>query len=60
MTKIQREELIAIRRLFRLIDGYISTQDQDMLLGWDGGLMIWPEIRQNNKIALKTSILKIK
>jgi len=60
MTKIQREELIAIRRLFRLIDGYISTQDQDMLLGWDGGLMIWPEIRQHIKVALKTSILKIK
>jgi hypothetical protein len=51
MVSISRPELTGIKRVLELVDGYISTQPQDLLLGWDGGVMTWKEIRMHIKAA---------
>lgn len=47
------KEHLAVRRVLRLVDGYLSTQPQDTLLGWKGGLMTWRELRAHVKAAEK-------
>lgn len=47
------QELRAIRRVLVLLDGYMSTEQQDTLLAWDGGWMTWRELRQHAKAAIK-------
>lgn len=54
----QAEQLRALRRVLRLLDGYISTQDQDLLLAYAGGLMTWRELRRHIRSALKLPVLK--
>lgn len=54
----QKEELAAIKRVLKLVDGYASTQQQHVLLGWNGGVMTWSEIREHVKLALKTNVLR--
>ena len=48
-----REKRLAIRRVLKLVDGYLSTQDQDLLLAWRDGLMTWGEIRQHVQAAIR-------
>ena len=43
----------AIRRVLRLVDGYLSTRDQTELVAWNGGMMTWRELRWHIKAALK-------
>lgn len=43
----------AVRRVLRLVDGYLSTDDQDTLRAFDGGLTTYGELRQHIKGALK-------
>lgn len=52
------EELAAIKRVLKLVDGYLSTQDQDLALAWDGGIMTYGELRRHLHAALKTKVLK--
>jgi hypothetical protein len=52
MVSILRTELNGIKRVLKLVDGYISTQPRDLLLGWDGGIMTWDEIREHIKAAI--------
>lgn len=47
------QDLRAIRRVLVLLDGYMSTENQDALLAWDGGMMTWRELRQHAKAAIK-------
>ena len=42
----------AVRRVLRLVDGYLSTRDQDELVAWNGGMMTWGELRQHVNGAL--------
>ena len=51
------DELRAIKRVLKLVDGYISTQNQDLLLAWDGGIMTWGELREHIQCVLKASVL---
>ena len=50
---MKASEKAAVRRVLRLVDGYLSTRDQDELVAWDGGLMTWRELRRHVKAALK-------
>jgi hypothetical protein len=52
-----REELKGIKRVLTLVDGYLSKQPQDLLLGWDGGIMTYGELRKHLNAALKTKVL---
>lgn len=54
----QKKELAAIKRVLKLVDGYASTQPQHVLIGWNGGVMTWSEIRDHIKAAIKTNVLK--
>lgn len=49
MNKVKR---LAVRRVLRLVDGYLSTRDQSELIAYDGGMMTWGELRQHVKAAL--------
>lgn len=51
-TATPREHL-AVRRVLKLVDGYLSTQPKDTLLAWRGGVMTWGELRQHLKAAEK-------
>lgn len=53
MPASTRERRQAVRRVLKLVDGYLSTQDQNLLLAWDGGMMTWGEIRQHVQMAIK-------
>lgn len=50
MTEVERR---GVRRVLRLVDGYLSTLDQDTLTAWGGGMMTWGELRQHVKAAAK-------
>ena len=52
-----REELEMVKRVMTLVDGYISTQPEDLLLAWDGGVMTWGELRMHISAALKAKVL---
>lgn len=52
-----REELKGIKRVLALVDGYLSTQPQDLALAWDGGVMTYGELREHLNAALKTKVL---
>jgi hypothetical protein len=41
------------RRVLRLVDKYLAEQDKDELVGADGGLMTWGELRQHIEVATK-------
>lgn len=51
LTPKQRERIV--RRVLRLVDGYLSVMDQDTLHGYDGGMMTIAELRQHIKGALR-------
>lgn len=51
------EELKGIKRVLKLVDGYLSTQDQYLALAWDGGVMTYGELRKHLNSALKTKVL---
>jgi hypothetical protein len=52
MVSISRTELVGIKRVLELVDGYISMQpDQENLMTWNGGLMTWWEIRDHIRAA---------
>lgn len=53
------EQLKAIRRVMELVDGYISTQNPNLLLAWDGGVMTWGELRWHILSALDLDVLKL-
>ena len=55
-----REELEMVKRVLTLVDGYVSTQPEDLLLAWDGGVMTWGELRIHLSAALKTKVLNSK
>lgn len=42
----------AVRRVLRLVDGYLSNDEQDTLRAFDGGVMTYGELRQHIKAAL--------
>ena len=48
-----RRQLHQIRSVLELVDGYLSTQPQDLLLAWAGGMMTWAELRQHVQEAMK-------
>lgn len=50
---MKRAEKQAVLRVLKLVDGYVSTQDQRLLLAWNGGTMTWGELRQHLKAAIK-------
>ena len=50
---VLRGEKRAVRRVLRLVDGYLSTRQQDELIAWNGGMMTWEELRAHVKAALK-------
>ena len=51
------EQLRAIRRVLELVDGYISTQNPNLLLSWGGGVMTWGELRWHIRTALDFNVL---
>ncbi len=60
MTKTHREELAAIKRVLKLVDGYASSLPQHTLHAWQGGCMTWSELREHLQAAAKLSVLKAK
>jgi hypothetical protein len=60
MTKKHLEELAAIKRVLKLVDGYASNLQQHTLYAWDGGCMTWAELREQLQAATKFSVLKLK
>lgn len=54
-----REELEGIKRVLTLVDGYLSTQPQDLALAWDGGIMTYGELRHHLNAALKNKVLNV-
>lgn len=52
-----RKELNGIKRVLALVDGYLSTQPQELALAWDGGIMTYGELRNHLHAALKTKVL---
>lgn len=45
-------KLAAIRRVLVLLDGYMSHQDQHVVLGHDGGMMTIGELREHAQAAV--------
>lgn len=45
-----------VKRVLRLVDGYLSTRDQMELIAWNGGMMTWRELRQHIKGALRLMV----
>lgn len=60
MTKKHREELAAIKRVLKLVDGYASNIEPHVLYAWDGGCMTWTELREQLQAAAKLSVFKAK
>ena len=55
-TKREAEKRVVIagvRRVLRLVDGYLSHMDQDLLMAHDGGLMTVGELRRHVRYAGK-------
>lgn len=52
-----KQDLDGIKRVLKLVDGYLSTQDQELVLAWDGGVMTYGELRKHLQAALGTNIL---
>jgi hypothetical protein len=50
---IKPRNAAAIRRVLALVDGYLSTQNPDALLAWDGGMLTWDDLRHHVQAALK-------
>lgn len=46
-----RRHIAVLRRVLRLVDGYLARQDQDVLLTDGRGLMTWGEIRNHIEAA---------
>jgi hypothetical protein len=43
----------AIKRVLLLVDGYLSTQNPDALLAWDGGMTTWDDLRRHVQAAAR-------
>jgi hypothetical protein len=43
----------AVKRVLRLVEGYLATLPQDTLAAYDGGMMTWGELRKHVEAALK-------
>ena len=52
------QERKAVKRVLRLVDGYLSTQQSGMLLSYNGRIMTWGELRLHVQAAMKVGILK--
>lgn len=50
---LPREHYNAVRRVLKLLDGYMSGWDQAALHGHDGGMMTVEELRQHAQAAIK-------
>lgn len=46
----------AVRRVLRLVSGYLSVMDPDFLLAYDGGLMTVGELQTHVRAALKLKL----
>lgn len=51
--EVTLEEKAAVRRVLRMVDGYLARQPQDTLLTDGRGLMTWGEIRLHVRGARK-------
>lgn len=50
---IKPRNAAAIARVLTLVDGYLSTQNPDALLAWEGGMMTWDDLRNHVRGALR-------
>lgn len=48
-----KEAIVVYRRVLRMVDRYLKSQRQDLLVTEGRGLMTWGEIRHHIKSALK-------
>lgn len=60
MTKREREQVLAYRRVLRLVNAYLGRQKQDLLVTDGRGLMTWGEIRYHVREALRLPIPRVK
>ena len=54
----RNNERAAIKRVLKLVDGFLSTLPEDTLAAWDGGVMTWAELRRHVQAASKLGLLK--
>ena len=47
------KDVRAVKRVLKLVDGYLSNQKQNELISFNGGVMTWYDLRQHVQAARK-------